>query len=521
MTQTISFQISPKVAANEFLLKKSIAENLSVPLSEVHDYRITKRSIDARSRNIKMNLTVLVAFGNDAHLPKEQLHFEKRDVSLQPEVHIVGAGPAGLFAALRLIELNLRPIILEQGKDVSERKKDIARLNQNEGCNPLSNYCFGEGGAGTFSDGKLYTRSKKKGDNRRILELFVIHGAHPSILVDAHPHLGTDKLPDIISNMRNTILECGGEIHFNTQVIDFEFNGNKLSKLICQNQTFSVQNVILAMGHSARPLYYAMHNAGVELEAKACAMGVRVEHPQEMINHIQYHGNMMKELPAASYSLVHQVDGRGVYSFCMCPGGIIVPSMTAENQTVVNGMSNSRRNSPFANSGMIVELQVSDYADFQQYGVLSGLKFQEQFEALAFQNGGQRQIAPAQRISDFIRNKISPSLSATSYLPGLVSSPMHFWMPPAISKRLQEGLKFFDRQMHGFASSEGKIVGVESRSSSPVRIPRNPETLSHIRIENLFPCGEGAGYAGGIVSSAIDGMNCAESISHICHNRNM
>lgn len=513
MIQTVSFQVSPKIAANEYLLKKSIAESLSIAMSEVNEFRITKRSIDARSRNIKMNLTVIVACGNDEKLPREELKYEKRDVSLRPEVHIIGAGPAGLFAALRLIELNYKPVIFEQGKDVSERKKDIAKLNLNQGCNPLSNYCFGEGGAGTFSDGKLYTRSKKKGDNRRVFELFVIHGAKSSILVDAHPHLGSDKLPEIISNIRKTIIECGGEIYFNKQVVDFEIVGDEIKKLICADGAVSVENVILAMGHSARPLYYAMHNAGIELEAKACAMGVRVEHPQEMINQIQYHGNVMKELPAASYSLVHQVNGRGVYSFCMCPGGIIVPSMTAENQTVVNGMSNSRRNSPFANSGMVVELQVQDFADFKQFGVLAGLKFQENFEELAFKNGGRDQVAPAQRISDFVRNKISGSLSETSYLPGLISSPMHFWMPETISKRLQEGLKFFDRQMHGFASSEGKIVGVESRSSSPVRIPRNPETLSHIRISNLFPCGEGAGYAGGIVSSAIDGMNCAEAIS--------
>lgn len=513
MIQTVSLQVSPKIAASDFMLKKTLAEFLHITISDLHEYRITKRSIDARSRNIKINITANVAFGKDTSLPKEQLHFEKRDVSLQPEVHIIGAGPAGLFAALRLIELNFKPIILEQGKDVCERKKDIAKLNLNQGCNPLSNYCFGEGGAGTFSDGKLYTRSKKKGDNRRVLELFVLHGAKPSILVDAHPHLGTDKLPDIIANMRHTILECGGEIHFNTQVINFEFTGNTISKLVCTNESFSVQYVILAMGHSARPLYYAMHNAGVELEAKACAMGVRVEHPQEMINSIQYHGNMMKELPAATYSLVHQCDGRGVYSFCMCPGGIVVPSMTEEQQTVVNGMSNSRRNSPFANSGMIVELHVSDFAEYRDSNVLAGLKFQERLEQLAFQNGGQNQSAPAQRISDFIRNKISPSLPETSYLPGLVSSPMHFWMPDVIAKRLQEGLKFFDRQMHGFASSQGIIIGVESRSSSPVRIPRNPDTLSHLRIENLFPCGEGAGYAGGIVSSAIDGMNCAESIA--------
>ncbi|MBP5583262.1 MAG: hypothetical protein J6X43_04835 [Bacteroidales bacterium] len=282
--------------------------------------------------------------------------------------------------------------------------------------------------------------------------------------------------------------------------------------MICSDEAIPTKQVILATGHSARPLYYALHNAGVELEAKACAMGVRVEHPQDLINHIQYHGNVMKELPAANYSLVHQVDGRGVYSFCMCPGGIIVPSMTADKQTVVNGMSNSRRNSPYANSGMVVELQVSDFKNFERYGELAGLKFQEQFETLAYQNGGQMQIAPAQRISDFVRGKISGTLPSTSYIPGIVSSPMHFWMPDCIAKRLQEGLKFFDRQMHGFASSDGIIVGVESRSSSPVRIPRNQETLSHVRITNLFPCGEGAGYAGGIVSSAVDGMNCAESV---------
>lgn len=509
---TLSFQVSPKIAANDFLLKKQVAEQLSLPMAEIHEMRITKRSIDARSRNIKINLSLLIASGNDPSVPFEKIHYEKRDVSLQPEVHIVGAGPAGLFAALRLIELNLKPIVLEQGKDVSERKKDIAKLNLNQGCNPLSNYCFGEGGAGTFSDGKLYTRSKKKGDNRRVLELFVLHGAKPSILVDSHPHIGSDKLPEIISNMRKTILECGGEIHFNKQVVDFEIHNDCITKLICSDETIPTKQVILATGHSARPLYYALHNAGVELEAKACAMGVRVEHPQDLINHIQYHGNVMKELPAANYSLVHQVDGRGVYSFCMCPGGIIVPSMTADKQTVVNGMSNSRRNSPYANSGMVVELQVSDFKNFERYGELAGLKFQEQFETLAYQNGGQMQIAPAQRISDFVRGKISGTLPSTSYIPGIVSSPMHFWMPDCIAKRLQEGLKFFDRQMHGFASSDGIIVGVESRSSSPVRIPRNQETLSHVRITNLFPCGEGAGYAGGIVSSAVDGMNCADAI---------
>lgn len=513
MIQSVSLQVSPKVSGHDFLLKKTVAELLSVPMSDIHDYRITKRSIDARSRNIKINLTILVAWGDDIHVPTEPLCFEKHDVSLCPEVHIVGAGPAGLFAALRLIELHFKPIILEQGKCVSERKKDIAQLNLNQGCNPLSNYCFGEGGAGTFSDGKLYTRSKKKGDNRRVFELFVIHGASPSILVDAHPHIGTDKLPDVIANMRKTILECGGEIHFETQVTGFEFSGNQVKALVCGIDRYNVANVILAMGHSARPLYYSLYESGVELEAKACAMGVRVEHPQEMINAIQYHGTKIPELPAATYSVVHQVKDRGVYSFCMCPGGIIVPAMTDNNQTVVNGMSNSRRNSPYANSGMVVEMRVEDYSEFAKYGVLAGLKFQEHLEILAYQNGGRAQVAPAQRISDFIRNKVSATLPDSSYIPGLISSPMHFWMPSSIATRLQEGLSFFGRHMHGFASSEGIIVGVESRSSSPVRIPRDKDLLSHIRISNLYPCGEGSGYAGGIVSSAIDGMICAERIA--------
>lgn len=513
MIQTVTIQVRPNNAKNDFLLKKTVAERLNISLSDINEMRIIKRSIDARSRDIKINLSVLTAYGDDARLPQEKLLFEKHDVSCQPEVHIIGAGPAGLFAALRLIELNFKPIILEQGKDVSERKKDIAKLNLNQGCNPLSNYCFGEGGAGTFSDGKLFTRSKKKGDNRRVMELFVIHGAQHSILVDAHPHIGSDKLPEVISNMRKTILECGGEIHFNKEVTGFETNSDKITKIICGSDSLKVNTVILATGHSARPLYYTLHNAGIELEAKACAMGVRVEHPQELINSIQYHGNKSDALPAANYALVHQVNDRGVYSFCMCPGGIIVPSMTADNQTVVNGMSNSRRNSPFANSGMVVELRVEDFAEYKAYGVLAGLKFQEDLESLAFKNGGQKQIAPAQRISDFVRGKISGSLPDSSYIPGLISSPMHFWMPESISKRLQEGLKAFDRQMHGFASSEGILVGVESRSSSPIRIPRDGETLHHIRIENLYPCGEGAGYAGGIVSSAIDGMNCAEAIA--------
>lgn len=514
MLQTISLQVLPAIAHNEFKLKQVISEKLGIAPRKINELRIVKRSIDARSRSVKFNLEVLCACNETQKLPTQTLLFDKKNVENAPAVHIVGAGPAGLFAALQLIERGLKPIIFERGKNVSDRKRDLALLNKNEALNPDSNYCFGEGGAGTFSDGKLFTRSKKKGNNQRVLELFVLHGASPNILIDAHPHLGSDKLPTIINNIRNTILECGGEVHFNTKVEDFVIENNRIVAVETQHGKVDVQNLILASGHSARDVYYKLHERGVELQAKSFAMGVRAEHPQDFIDEVQYHKAPMDFLPAASYSLVHQAQERGVYSFCMCPGGIIVPAASNFEKTVVNGMSNSQRNSPFANSGIVVELRNEDFADFAEYGVLAGLKFQEHLEKLTYLNGGKMQIAPAQRICDFMQGKISGNLPETSYIPGVVNSPLHFWLPSAISTRLQEAFKAFDRKLRGFASfhSDGIIVGVESRTSSPIRIPRNNETLQHDRISNLYPCGEGAGYAGGIVSSAIDGMLCAERV---------
>lgn len=514
MLQTISLQVLPAIAHNEFKLKQVISEKLGIAPRKINELRIVKRSIDARSRSVKFNLEVLCACNETQKLPTQTLLFDKQNVENAPAVHIVGGGPAGLFAALQLIERGLKPIIFERGKNVSDRKRDLALLNKNEALNPDSNYCFGEGGAGTFSDGKLFTRSKKKGNNQRVLELFVLHGASPNILIDAHPHLGSDKLPTIINNIRNTILECGGEVHFNTKVEDFVIENNRIVAVETQHGKVDVQNLILASGHSARDVYYKLHERGVELQAKSFAMGVRAEHPQDFIDEVQYHKAPMDFLPAASYSLVHQAQERGVYSFCMCPGGIIVPAASNFEKTVVNGMSNSQRNSPFANSGIVVELRNEDFADFAEYGVLAGLKFQEHLEKLTYLNGGKMQIAPAQRICDFMQGKISGNLPETSYIPGVVNSPLHFWLPSAISTRLQEAFKAFDRKLRGFASfhSDGIIVGVESRTSSPIRIPRNNETLQHDRISNLYPCGEGAGYAGGIVSSAIDGMLCAERV---------
>ncbi|HON51697.1 MAG TPA: FAD-binding protein [Bacteroidales bacterium] len=510
MIQTITIQVTPYVAADVYKIKQTAAQKMRIPIERIHDMRITKRSIDARSYNIKVNLELQCAIDQTKQLPKPHLFFKEQDVTHKPQVHIVGSGPAGLFAALRLIELGYKPILFERGKDVSARKRDVALLNRNESLHPDSNYCFGEGGAGTFSDGKLYTRSKKKGDNQRVLELFVLHGASPNILVDSHPHLGTDKLPDIITNIRNTICNLGGEIHFNAKITNITVRNNRITHIECNAMQIAVDTLILATGHSARDIYYMLHNKGIELEAKPCAMGVRAEHPQELIDRIQYHGNALDVLPAASYNLVHQVADRGVYSFCMCPGGIIVPSATDSEQIVVNGMSNSQRNSPFANSGIAVEMRVEDFADFAEYGVLAGLKYQEYLETLAFRNGGHNQIAPAQGIRDFIQKRLSKQLPECSYVPGVVSSPLHFWLPQHISERLREAFTAFDRKMKGYAGADGIIVGVESRTSSPVRIPRNPETFTHVRINNLYPCGEGSGYAGGIVSSAIDGINCAE-----------
>ena len=511
----ISIIVTPEQSSSKDLLKGEIAKKLGIKKSAIDKIQIVKKSIDARSRKqIKVNLTLNVYTDGT---PMAPIHypFAYHDVKDSPKVIIVGAGPAGLFAALRLIELGLKPIILERGKEVSERKKDIALLNRNNGLNIESNYCFGEGGAGTFSDGKLFTRSKKRGNGERILLNFHQHGAQDEILFEAHPHIGTDKLPTIIKNMRQTILKYGGEVHFNAKVAELLIENNEIHGVkTSEGDLFYASNVILATGHSARDIYHLLNNQGITLEAKGFAMGVRIEHPQSLIDKIQYHckdrcGN---NLPAASYNLVTQVNGRGVYSFCMCPGGFIVPASTYENECVVNGMSSSLRNSKFANSGFVVEIRPEDLTSYAKYGVLAGLKFQEEYEHLSFVNGGENAVAPAQRVKDFVDGIVSKDLPQTSYIPGVISSPMHSWIPPFIRERLQEGLKEFDKKMKGYLTNQAIIVGVESRTSSPIRIPRDPETLQHIEIKGLYPCGEGAGYAGGITSSAVDGELCAEKI---------
>jgi len=512
----IQLTILPKQACLEELLKEIIADKINVSPKRISSVRIIRKSIDARSKvQVKVNLTVDVY--TDKSQPESIVYpFRYQNVANKKPVIIIGAGPAGLFAALRLIELGFKPIIFERGKEVSERKKDIAQLNRNNGLNTESNYCFGEGGAGTFSDGKLFTRSKKKGDCSRILLNFHQHGAQDAILYEAHPHIGTDKLPEVIKNMRQTILKYGGEIHFETKVTELLIENNTIKGVKTENgkETFS-DAVILATGHSARDVYEMLQKQNIPLEPKGFAMGVRIEHPQGLIDKIQYHAKERGEyLPAATYNLVTQVDGRGVYSFCMCPGGFIVPASTFEKETVVNGMSSSNRNSEFANSGIVVEIRPEDFPEeYAQYGALAGMKFQQHFENLAFVNSSGRQTAPAQRLSDFVRGRLSVDLPESSYLPGLIASPMHFWMPDFISKRLREGFKDFDRKMKGFLTNDALIIGVESRTSSPVRIPRNPETLQHVSIAGLYPCGEGAGYAGGITSSAIDGENCAERMA--------
>ncbi len=515
--KNIQLVVTPKQAFVQSELKDQIGKKLGIKPSRIDNIQVIKKSTDARKRNdIKINLSLNV-YTDNTQPDKVVYPFVYQNVSDKKPVLIIGAGPAGLYAALRLIELGLKPIIIERGKEVSERKKDIAQLNRREGLNPESNYCFGEGGAGTFSDGKLFTRSKKKGDCSRILLNFHKHGAQDEILFEAHPHIGTDKLPYVIKGMRETILQYGGEIHFETKLSELIIEKETIKGIItADGKKWMAENVILATGHSARDIYQMLNRQGVELESKGFAMGVRVEHQQKLIDQIQYHSKEGRGnyLPAAAYNLVTQVEGRGVYSFCMCPGGFIVPASTAEGEGVVNGMSSSLRNSKFSNSGIVVEIRPEDLTEYQQYGVMAGLKFQEEYERLSYENGeGDKAIAPAQRLRDFVRGVASTDLPATSYLPGIKNSSMHEWMPEFIRKRLQEGFKAFDQKMHGFLTNDAIIIGVESRTSSPIRIPRNEETLEHIRIKGLYPCGEGAGYAGGITSSAVDGERCAEMIA--------
>ena len=515
MTNEYQVRVQPQVAANEQALRSWLADEYGFDVRTITAVRILRRSIDARQRTIFVNLQVRV-FINEQPANDEYVRTDYPDVSERPQVIVVGAGPGGLFAALRLIELGLRPIVLERGKDVHERKKDLAQIAKTQQVDAESNYCFGEGGAGAYSDGKLYTRSKKRGSIEKILNVFCQHGASTNILADAHPHIGTDKLPRVIENMRNTILRCGGEVHFQTKMTRLLLEGNRVVgvEAVSQQQTANSQQqfrgpVILATGHSARDVYRYLAESNIEIEAKGIAVGVRLEHPSMLIDQIQYHNKQGrgKYLPAAEYSFVTQVDGRGVYSFCMCPGGFVIPAATDKQQIVVNGMSPSNRGGQWSNSGMVVETRAEDIEGDDPLRVMH---FQERLERDCWQQGNMRQTAPAQRMADFVNKRLSYDLPRSSYAPGLISSPLHFWMPQPVSHRLQEGFKAFGRQCHGFLTNEAVMIGVETRTSSPVRIVRDGDTLMHVRLEGLFPCGEGAGYAGGIVSAGVDGERCAE-----------
>ena len=508
MTSEYQIRVLPQVAADEQSLKAWLADEKGFDVRSCTAVRILKRSIDARQRTIFVNIKVRV-YLNEQPADDAYVHTEYGDVSERPQVIVVGAGPGGLFAALRLIELGLRPVVLERGKNVHDRKRDLAEIARTQQVDGESNYCFGEGGAGAYSDGKLYTRSKKRGSIDKILNVLCQHGASTAILADAHPHIGTDRLPKVIENIRNTIIRCGGEVHFQTKMTSLILEGNKVVGCVADKEYRGP--VILATGHSARDVYHYLADAKIEIEAKGIAVGVRLEHPSQLIDQIQYHSRQGrgKYLPAAEYSFVTQVDGRGVYSFCMCPGGFVIPAATDKEQIVVNGMSPANRGTAWSNSGMVVEVRPEDVDGYDD-DVLKVMRFQEQLERLCWQQGNMKQTAPAQRMADFVNNRLSYDLPRSSYAPGLLSSPLHFWLPPMIGHRLQEGFKTFGRQAHGFLTNEAVLIAIETRTSSPVRIVRDDATLQHVRLQGLFPCGEGAGYAGGIVSAAVDGERCAE-----------
>lgn len=513
MVKDIQLRITLQEEAVADILVKKSAAYLKIKQHDINGIKVLRKSIDARKPLIIFNYKVAV-YIKEAVPKSSEYTFNYQDVSHAKPVHIIGFGPAGMYAALRCIELGYKPVVLERGKNVQDRRRDLKAINQEHVVNEDSNYCFGEGGAGTYSDGKLYTRSLKRGDVRRIFENLVYHGATDQILVDAHPHIGTNKLPKVVQNIRETILKYGGDIYFQTRVVDFIIKNRKINSIILQTgEEMTVNRVILATGHSARDIFYLLYKKKIALEAKSFAMGVRVEHPQHIIDSIQYHCSNERNalLPAASYALVQQVQERGVYSFCMCPGGFIVPAATANGEVVVNGMSPSKRNNLYANSGIVVEINADkDLSKYESFGPLKGLEYQKDLEKLAFTAGGRTQTAPAQRLTDFVEGRLSAVLNPTSYQPGLKSAPLHSLLPKFIGSRLRKGFESFGQKMKGYYTSEANVVGVESRTSSPVCIPRN-EHLEHPEVSGLYPCGEGGGYAGGIVSAAMDGERCAEA----------